>query len=350
MTWLPRSVAASATDLHKDGHSGPVQSLVPAGDGSSAFDGIAPNPTNELANSLDREGFVVHPNTGNHYVADEYGPSLLECNRSGQLWRRLAVLDSLTTTAGSAVNDIATSAPGSLTSGREPNCGFEGLVISPDCRYLDAMLPKAFANDGSVVSGSFQRSMYRQIFSFEAITGNMLGQTAYRVDSRGTSPTQGRGISAVVALDDNGFMVIERNKHGLGPTSNHRSPDKRSTSWTSPSPLMAPARALTAPCRLQFRQQKAAAMRSGPHQQLCHDRLQGRPRHQRRFAVQRFCLTPGCVAGLKGLGSRPGRLQAVAGGARSAAVAGSGGRLGLDVAPTGSAIVADMRWDTLIAS
>src|SRR5262245_26311727 len=37
------------------------------------LDGIAPNPTNELGNAFDPEGFVVHPKSGHFLVSDEYG-------------------------------------------------------------------------------------------------------------------------------------------------------------------------------------------------------------------------------------------------------------------------------------
>lgn len=103
-----------------------IQQTLKFRNGSAAFDGIAPNPTNVLGNSLDPEGFAVHPNTGNLFVADEYGPALLEFNRSGQLVRQLTVPASLTPKVGTVVNYNASTAPGTLTSGREPNRGLEG--------------------------------------------------------------------------------------------------------------------------------------------------------------------------------------------------------------------------------
>ena len=68
------------------------------------FNGLAPNPANALGNSLDPEGFVVHPKTGNFYLSDEYGPALLEFNRSGQLLRQFNVPTSLTPKLGANVN------------------------------------------------------------------------------------------------------------------------------------------------------------------------------------------------------------------------------------------------------
>src|SRR5262245_28221712 len=54
------------------------------------MDGIAPGATldaGNLGNSLDPEGIVVHPITGNLLVSDEYGPSLYEFFRDGTLAR-----------------------------------------------------------------------------------------------------------------------------------------------------------------------------------------------------------------------------------------------------------------------
>jgi hypothetical protein len=51
------------------------------------MNGQAPNPPNVLGNALDPEGFVVSPKNGHFLVSDEYGPSLYEFNRKGELVR-----------------------------------------------------------------------------------------------------------------------------------------------------------------------------------------------------------------------------------------------------------------------
>lgn len=206
-----------------------IQQTVQFRNGSLAFNGLAPDPADALANALDPEGFVVNPNSGNLYVADEYGPSLLEFNRSGQLLRRFNVPQSLIPMAGANVDYTALPAPGSLTAGREPNRGLEGLAISPDGRFLYAMLQNGLLRDGNIASGgSFERGMFTRILKFETSTGNGVGQYAYRLDGSGTTPSQGRGISALVALDHSRFMVIERNNRGLGvPNANLSPPDKK---------------------------------------------------------------------------------------------------------------------------
>jgi Esterase-like activity of phytase len=55
------------------------------------------------------------------------------------------------------------------------------------------------------------------------VTGTAVAQYAYQMDTA----AQGRGISALVALNDHEFLVLERNNRGLGVGATLASPDKR---------------------------------------------------------------------------------------------------------------------------
>jgi hypothetical protein len=185
--------------------------------GTSTLNGLAPNPSNTLGNSMDPEGFVVNPKTGNFLVSDEYGPSVREFDRSGNLIRTYTTPANLVPKVG-ANNDYA-SAPPTLTSGHEPNRGFEGLAISPDGKYAYAMLQNGAVQDGW---SSSSRGLYTRIVKFDTETGLAVGQYAYKLESS----SQGRGISAIVALNDHEFYVLERNNRGIGVGANISSPDK----------------------------------------------------------------------------------------------------------------------------
>ena len=188
----------------------------------AAFNGLAPNPANVLGNAMDPEGFVVNPLNGKFLVSDEYGPSVLEFNRDGTLSKRFATPANLVPTVGSATDYNATSS--TLTRGRENNRGLEGLAISPDGLTAYAMLQNGAIQDGTFSGTTFNRSLYTRIVQYDTTTGNVLGQFAYKLE--GTS--QGRGISAIVALDDHRFMVLERNNRGVGvPNANLDSPNKK---------------------------------------------------------------------------------------------------------------------------
>ncbi len=171
------------------------------------MNGLAPSPSGVLGNAFDPEGVVVNPHNGNLLVSDEYGPSLYEFNRSGQLVRQYTTPADLVPKAGTAVD--YNSAPPALTSGREPNRGFEGLAISPDGRYAYAVLQNGTIQDGW---SSSSRGIYTRIVEFDTQTGAAVAQFAYRLDSAG----QGRGISSIVALGNDRFLVLERNNRGVG--------------------------------------------------------------------------------------------------------------------------------------
>ncbi len=187
--------------------------------GGTALNGLAPNPAGTLGNAFDPEGFVVNPRTGNFIVSDEYGPSVYEISRAtGAVVREFQVPANLVPKVGGGVDYNAT--PPALTAGREPNRGAEGLAIGPDGRYAYAILQNGTIQDGWTASN---RGIYTRIVKYDVETGEAVAQYAYRLDSVG----QGRGISALVALGDDRFLVIERNNRGIGVGATLASPDKR---------------------------------------------------------------------------------------------------------------------------
>jgi hypothetical protein len=173
--------------------------------GGSALDGFAPTPTDTLGLAFDPEGVVVHPLTGHLLVSDEYGPSLLEINRAGQVVRRYETPANLVPrNAASGTPNFAGDTGN--TAGKRTNRGFEGLAISPDGRTVYAMLQSAMLDEGGS-SGTLNR-----IVAFDTRTTRVKAQYAYRMEGF----NEGRGISALVALNDTDFLVLERNNRGLG--------------------------------------------------------------------------------------------------------------------------------------
>jgi hypothetical protein len=184
--------------------------------GGSALDGFAPDVAGPLGLAFDPEGIVVHPLTGHLLVSDEYGPSLIEINRAGQLVRRYEL------PAGILPRDAATgtvnhASDAGNSAGKRTNRGFEGLAISPDGRTAYAMLQSAMLDEGGG-NGTVNR-----IVAFDTRTARPVAQYAYRMEGN----SQGRGISALVALSDHEFLVIERNNRGLGVDANLASPNKK---------------------------------------------------------------------------------------------------------------------------
>lgn len=218
---LPYETRAQRFTLSVDAATGAVggfqvQQTVKFRDGATPLDGLAPHPTGVLGAAFDPEGFVVHPVTGSLLVSDEYGPSLYEFDRDGALLRRF------TTPADLVPRDLPSGLPnfagdGGNEAGRRTNRGFEGLAVSPDGRFAYAVLQSAMLDEGGG-SGVFAR-----IVKFDVLTGQAVGQYAYRMETA----SQGRGISALVALGNERFLVLERNNRGVGVGAELANADKR---------------------------------------------------------------------------------------------------------------------------
>jgi hypothetical protein len=184
-------------------------------DGGVPMNGLAPNPGSTLGRAFDPEGFVVNPKTGNLLVSDEYGPSLIEFDRNGQLLRRFEVPANL------VPRDAATGTPNFAsddgnTAGRRSNRGLEGLTISADGRFAYAVMQSALLDEGGG-DGRFVR-----IIKFDTATGTAVAQYAYKLDRSG----QGQGVSALVALGGDRFLVLERNNRGVGIDATLNTADK----------------------------------------------------------------------------------------------------------------------------
>ncbi len=92
------------------------------------------------------------------------------------------------------------------TAGKRTNRGFEGLAVSPDGKFTYAMLQSAMLDEGG------GDGVYARIVKFDNATGEAVAQYAYKMEGAG----QGRGISALVAINDHEFLVLERNNRGVG--------------------------------------------------------------------------------------------------------------------------------------
>lgn len=154
-------------------------------------------------------------------VSDEYGPSLLDINRAGPVVHRYEIPANLLPRNASPGMVNCAGDTGN-TAGMRTNRGFETLAISPDCRTVYAMLDEG-AGDGSV----------NRIVAFNTPTARPL---AARTGWKWKAVSQGRGISALVAIDNHEFLVLERNNRGLGVAGELSPRTKRSSASTSLAP------------------------------------------------------------------------------------------------------------------
>jgi len=184
-----------------------------AGNAANAFAGLR----------LDPEA-VVASGAGTFFVADEYGPNVIEFDRQGNLVRRIPVparflLDPVT---GHASGDL--DAPGGNSmelypafnvTGRQANRGMEGLAITPDGRTLVGIMQNALLQDNGLDPASIpsRKGLNGRILTFDLQTAET-HEYVYRVDAI----SQGRGVNELLALNDHQFLVVERDNRSLAPT------------------------------------------------------------------------------------------------------------------------------------
>ncbi len=202
-----------------------------------------------LGHSFDPEGLAVDPWTGHFFVADEYGPSLYEFDRQGRLTRIFDVPANLVPMANGSVNYVALrdscgtmGAPPQpplcgANAGRQDNRGYEGLAISPDGKRLYAVLQDPLINEPGPNNGRDGRNVRIVVYDNERWSptyGSSIKQLLYRLEAQSavrdrinailpgnasnTNPRQGRniGVSAIIAINDTQFLVIERDNRGIG--------------------------------------------------------------------------------------------------------------------------------------
>ena len=187
--------------------------------------GLLNGDSSVLGRSFDPEGLVVAPN-GHFYVSDEYGPSLYEFAADGTFIRSLAPPVNLLPRQASGEANFFDGRP-TIVSGRQDNRGYEGLTLTPDGTRLLAVLQDPLVDEGAQNDG--RRSGNVRIVAFDTATGTPVAQYIYQLESldslnaRVPSATfgataQGRniGVSAIYALSDHEFLVLERDNRGLG--------------------------------------------------------------------------------------------------------------------------------------
>ena len=194
-----------------------------------------------LGRSFDPEGLVVDPRTGRFLVADEYGPSLYEFSRTGRLIAEFETPDNLIPRPAGILDYVAGRDGGSSGSGRQDNRGYEGLAISPDGKRLFAVLQDPLLDEGPHTDatdndGRDGRNVRIVVFDNDWWSPNYrrsIAQYAYQLEPQadirarilaaggtasGSDPRQGRniGLSAIIALNDHEFLVLERDNRGIG--------------------------------------------------------------------------------------------------------------------------------------
>lgn len=207
------------------------KTLLFRGEDGALFNGLNPllldNDVATLGMSFDPEGLAVGKG-GHFYVADEYGPSVYEFTSSGQFVRAFATPANLVSRTATNALDYVNGRP-TIVRGRQDNRGYEGLAFNTSGTKLYAVMQDPLVNEGSNNDG--RRSRNLRVVEFDAVSGRSTAQFVYRLEPIAalnaidpstaddfSATNQGRsiGLSAIHALSDTEFLVLERDNRGLG--------------------------------------------------------------------------------------------------------------------------------------
>jgi len=152
------------------------------------------NPNNAR---FDPESIRVSNDGKSVFISDEYGPYVYQFDRvTGQRVKSFELPANLYVSNLSAQGAVEISGN---TSGRVANKGMEGLAITPDGKTLVGIMQAELIQD--------PKNLLR-IVTIDIATG--------ATHEFGYLLSTGSGVSDIVAINDNQFLVDERDGNGLG--------------------------------------------------------------------------------------------------------------------------------------
>ncbi len=230
------AAALKSTVLFSDGSGGDMSGLDPI-DGVRAASGMLP-ALPQAANGklvLDAEGLVAMSD-GTFFVSDEYGPNIYRFDAAGKLLS-VTVPPAAFTPIRKGVPNYSADAPTTGApkpdpenpeTGRQNNQGLEGLSMTPDGKFLIAVLQSATRQDGGDKAST--RDKTRALVYDLSDPANLKLVHEYVVPLPTFKSADGKTLvaaqSEIVAISDSAWLMLARdsnNGQGLkGDTSIYR--------------------------------------------------------------------------------------------------------------------------------
>jgi hypothetical protein len=207
-----------------------------AGGIRAAGEGLPPMPQAPNGHvALDSEGVVLLPG-GEFFVSDEYGPYIYRFSPDGRMVGAIRPPDAFVPRRKGQDN-FSSNNPGEGASapeppnpetGRQNNQGFEGLALTPDGKYLVALLQSATRQDGGDApeTRDHTRMLYYDISDIDHPA--LVREHVVRLPAFKSAEGKRRvaAQSELLALDEDHFLVLCRdtgNGYGVeGTTSLYR--------------------------------------------------------------------------------------------------------------------------------
>lgn len=202
----------------------PTTAVNPTGTTLSGYSNV---PTANGKFTIDGEGLSIAPN-GSFYISDEYGATIYNVSKSGKMLGVITPVPALIPQFSNPAytgftTDSAAIATGVQTGGRRDNQGMEAVDVTPDGKYLVAMLQSATRQD-TPSNSDFNRA-YTRLFVYDITkTGAPSSPIGHYLVELPTLSSKGVGAAAnktaaqseIVALSSNTFMVLTRDGNGNG--------------------------------------------------------------------------------------------------------------------------------------
>jgi Esterase-like activity of phytase len=169
---------------------------------------LTPNP-----NGADSEGMSALPD-GSFWIAEEYGPSLLKCDRAGKVTLRWVPKGTGHCFAGAGY-DVVEALP-ALASARKLNRGFEAIATSMDGSMIYVAFQSPLAHPDRA---AHETSRHARVWALDAMDGALKAEYIYPLDDPDTFWRDaswgkvGRSdvkISEIVLTPNGDLLVLER--------------------------------------------------------------------------------------------------------------------------------------------
>ena len=234
-----RSVVATLADtiLLTDAAGAPLTGLDPVEGGiRRAADGFPDLPQASSGRvSIDAESLVLLPD-GGFFIGDEYGPYIYRFSATGRMLAAIRPPEAFIPkrkgrdhfSSNNPGPGAAAPDPLNPESGRQNNQGFEGLSLTPDGRFLVAVLQSAPRQDGGTAQETrrYTRMLYYDLSNSDLPRLVREYVVPLPVFETAEGRTRVAAQSELLALDETRFLLLCRdsgNGYGLdGATSRYR--------------------------------------------------------------------------------------------------------------------------------
>ena len=199
-----------------------------------ALQGFSPVPVRHGRFAVDAEGLALHPD-GTFYLSDEYGATIYHISAHGRMLGLLTPPNAfLPRYSNKELPGFTTDmkAVEVQTGGRRDNQGYEGVDVTPDGRYLVAMLQGALRQDCPTEEEN--NRAYARLVVYDLAAGAASRQPVghYLVElptlntaGLGQPANKAAAQSELIALNRTDFLVLARDSSGSGSGKAAYAPD-----------------------------------------------------------------------------------------------------------------------------